>query len=82
MQLSDGRVVWVLDRGDVVERHADGSPLRMVGSVTDISERKADELACNVRTELLNAIFQLSPDGFVSFDADKRVNYASGHLQA
>lgn len=77
MQLSDGRVVWVLDRGDVVERHADGSPLRMVGSVTDISERKADELALNVRTELLNAIFQLSPDGFVSFDADKRVNYAS-----
>ena len=77
MRLSDGRVVWVLDRGNVVERDADGKPLRMVGSVTDISERKSDELALSVRTELLNAIFQLSPDGFVSFDADKRVNYAS-----
>jgi PAS domain S-box-containing protein len=77
MLLNDGRVVWVLDRGDVVERHPDGKPLRMVGSFTDISERKAGELALGVRTELLNAIFQLSPDGFVSFDSEQRVNYAS-----
>ena len=27
--------------------------------------------------EHLNAIFQLSPDGFVSFDTERRVNYAS-----
>ena len=77
MRLADGRVVWVLDRGDVVERDAAGAPLRMVGSFTDISERKADELALSVRTEQLNAIFQLSPDGFVSFDAQYSVNYAS-----
>jgi PAS domain S-box-containing protein len=77
MRLTDGRIVWVLDRGDVVERDAAGKPLRMVGSFTDISERKANELALNLRTELLNAIFELSPDGFVSFDADNRVNYAS-----
>ena len=77
MRLSDDRVVWVLDRGDVVERDAAGAPLRMVGSFTDISERKADELALGMRTELLNAIFQLSPDGFVSFDEERKVNYAS-----
>jgi len=77
MRLHDGRVVWVLDRGNVVERDGKGVPLRMVGSCADISERKADELALGVRTELLNAIFQLSPDGFVSFDAERKVNYAS-----
>ena len=29
------------------------------------------------RTEQLNAIFDLSPDGFVSFDAQRHVNYAN-----
>ena len=40
---ADGHDVWLLDRGKVVERAADGSPIRMVGSVRDITERKAIE---------------------------------------
>lgn len=36
----DGSYLWVLDRGDVVERSADGEPLRMVGCLADIAERK------------------------------------------
>ncbi|WP_157272078.1 sensor domain-containing protein [Azohydromonas aeria] len=43
MRRQDGSVIWVLDRGDVVERDAEGRPLRMVGSFSDISERKAAE---------------------------------------
>lgn len=77
MRWRDDRVVWVLDRGDVVERDSDGCPVRMVGSFVDISERKAAELALTVRTELLDAIFELSPDGFVSFDEAHRVSYVS-----
>ncbi len=41
----DGTIIWVLDRGDVVERDGEGKPVRMVGSVEDITERKASELA-------------------------------------
>jgi PAS domain S-box-containing protein len=37
----DDRWVWVRVRGMVVERGADGSPLRMVGTVEDVSERQA-----------------------------------------
>jgi PAS domain S-box-containing protein len=37
----DGKVIWVEDRGRVVERDTQGRPLRMVGSVSDISQRKA-----------------------------------------
>jgi PAS domain S-box-containing protein len=45
MRRADGKVIWVLDRGDVVERDADGSPLRMVGAVADITERKQTQAA-------------------------------------
>lgn len=37
----DGRWIWVLDRGSVVERDADGTPLRAVGTLLDISRRRA-----------------------------------------
>ncbi|MEW6514255.1 MAG: response regulator [Pseudomonadota bacterium] len=37
----DGKIIWVEDRGRVVERDTQGKPLRMVGSVSDISQRKA-----------------------------------------
>ncbi|WP_341892817.1 PAS domain S-box protein [Variovorax sp. YR752] len=39
MRHADGHWVWILDRGRVLERAADGSPLRMVGTHMDISER-------------------------------------------
>jgi PAS domain S-box-containing protein len=53
----DGREIWVLDRGDVVERQADGSPKRMVGSFADITDRKLAEqrlIEAGSRAELLN----------------------------
>ena len=39
----DGSWKWVLTRGLVIERDAQGRPLRMVGTHTDISARKASE---------------------------------------
>ena len=34
---------WILDRGRVVEREADGTPIRMAGSHLDIADRKLAE---------------------------------------
>lgn len=45
MRRSDGSVLWVSDRGDLVERDSAGKPLRMVGSVADITARKQAEHA-------------------------------------
>lgn len=39
MLRKDGRVIRVLDRGDVVERAPDGTALRMVGSFADVTEQ-------------------------------------------
>ncbi len=46
----DGTWKWTLSRGMVISRNADGKPLRMIGTHTDISERKNAE----------NQLFQLA----------------------
>ncbi|MDD3935604.1 PAS domain S-box protein [Rhodoferax sp.] len=77
MRLKGQQEVWVLDRGDVVERDANGQPLRMVGSFVDISERKAAEALLSEHSAQLDAIFALSPDGFVAFNHRHLVKYVS-----
>lgn len=37
---SSGREIWVQDRGQVVERAPDGAPVRMIGTLLDMTERK------------------------------------------
>lgn len=39
----DGSWKWILSRGMIVDRKADGSPLRMIGTHSDITERKQAE---------------------------------------
>ena len=72
----DGSYKWILDRGQAIF-DAHGRAVRMAGSTTDISERRAAEASIRDRTEQLNTIFSLSPDGFVAFDAAQRVRYVS-----
>jgi len=40
-----GQWIWILDRGTVIERDADGKPLRMTGVEMDIAQRKQSEQA-------------------------------------
>ena len=43
LRCKDGGYKWVLARGSLVERTADGLPARVIGTTIDISERKALE---------------------------------------
>ncbi len=39
----DQRQIWVEDRGDVVEKSPDGTPIRMVGAIHDVSNQIASK---------------------------------------
>ncbi|MEZ4399576.1 MAG: PAS domain S-box protein [Kofleriaceae bacterium] len=60
-----GGVVWVRDRGGVVERAADGRPVRVVGSTADITLRRAAEVALRRLLAEKEAIVQSETVGFV-----------------
>ncbi|MBH0239735.1 diguanylate cyclase [Methylobrevis albus] len=55
----DGRWIWVLDRGKVVDWDASGRPLRMVGTLSDISYRKSleAELTERANVDALTGVF-------------------------
>lgn len=45
MRCKDGSVIWVLSRGAVVQRSAEGEALRMVGTLVNITKNKETEAA-------------------------------------
>ncbi len=80
MRCKEGGWKWILSRGTVVERDAQGHPVRMIGTHTDISERKRAEeelLALNARllenTQQLETTLTSISQGIMLFDAEGRV---------
>ncbi|MHC4989974.1 MAG: PAS domain S-box protein [Planctomycetota bacterium] len=43
IRTEEGRWIWILDRGRVLERDDDGRPVRVAGVIQDITKRKSDE---------------------------------------
>ncbi|MEG5034944.1 ATP-binding protein, partial [Microcoleus sp. AT3-D2] len=51
MRHKNGSYRWILSRGRVVERDAEGKPLRLVGSHTDFTDRKQTEIELHIAKE-------------------------------
>ena len=74
MRHKDGRWVWVLNSGRVVERDAAGTPVRMAGTHKDVTDRKAAEAALRETTDRLRAVVAACPLAVFTVDADGRVD--------
>ncbi|WP_337885846.1 PAS domain S-box protein [Fischerella thermalis] len=71
---------WILSIGKIVAWTEDGKPLRMLGTHTDITERKQVELARQKSETILNAFITSSPIGLALLDREFRYFYANEAL--
>ncbi len=63
---------WVLVRGRVTERSATGKPRRMIGTITDVSERKFAQEALRQSEQRYRNLFEHASDSVVLFEADTK----------
>ncbi|MFZ6672846.1 EAL domain-containing protein [Undibacterium sp. Xuan67W] len=63
VQCKDGRWKWILTRGTVIQRNEQGKPVRVIGTHTDISERKHAEAALKESEERLRMTLSASRQG-------------------
>ncbi len=72
LRMKDGSWRWILARGKVVERDAEGRPLRMTGTHTDISRERDRASALHSSEAKLRGLFELSPVGIALCNLDGR----------
>ncbi|MBN1332696.1 MAG: PAS domain-containing protein, partial [Synergistales bacterium] len=80
LRKKNGQWLWILGRGKVAQRDRKGKPVRVVGTISDITERKTSESALEIQKEYMEKLFLNSPEGIVLVDQDGRVMKANHHF--
>ncbi len=70
LRCKDGSWKWVLDQGRVLSRTPDGKPLHVIGTHTDISERKRYELTLKENEARYRELFAGNPHPMWVYDMD------------
>ncbi|MDR4987478.1 MAG: PAS domain S-box protein [Bacteroidales bacterium] len=83
----DGEWMWIQTKGKIIERDAKGKPARMIGTHTDITERKLAETALLRTQKTVDksplSVFWISPGGkfiYVNETAAKKLEYSREEL--
>ncbi len=72
MRHKNGHWIWVMGRGKLATREADGSPGWMYGTQTDHTRQKTAELALRASKERLETLSELSAQWFWETDVEHR----------
>lgn len=72
-----GQYIWILDRGMVVSRLENGQPLRIIGTHSDITERKTAEQALTFKEEKYRKIIANMDLGILEADLKGVIQYAN-----
>lgn len=67
---SDGNWKWILSLGKIIEYDSDGNPLRMLGTHTDITEKKESENKLLKSENLYKYLFRNNPQPMWIYDED------------
>jgi PAS domain S-box-containing protein len=72
-RMPDGQYRWFLSRGQVVGRAQDGAPLRMVGALRDVTDKKLAQAALEESLSLYQATLESTTDGILAVDLQGRI---------
>ncbi|HMN85963.1 MAG TPA: PAS domain-containing protein, partial [Bauldia sp.] len=72
MAHKDGRWIWILDRGKVIERDSAGNPVRMIGTHTDITPQKEAEQEIRRLSHRLQLAAAAGRIGLWEYEVDAR----------
>ncbi|CAM4254342.1 PAS domain S-box protein [Zobellia nedashkovskayae] len=72
-----GHAVWIHDRGQVISWSKEGQPLLMVGTHTDITKQKENEIINDHSEKRFKGLVQNGSDLIVILDIDANYHYCS-----
>ena len=77
---ADQAMRWISAKGEVL-RNEQGQPIRMMGVVTDVTERKRAEEALEKSRENLRALLEVAPDAVVTVDDQGKIVLVNGQTE-
>jgi PAS domain S-box-containing protein len=81
LRKKSGEYIWILGRGKFVEHDEKGMPLRMVGTLTNISERKKIQEELERERYKLRSIMKVINRAVTIFDLDYTVVYLNDYAK-